>query len=103
MNEREYERKLKSKLREMFPGCVIMKNDVRHTQGLPDLLILHQNTWAMLEVKLDDDSPHQPNQDHYVDLFHNMSFAAFINPNNEEEVLRDLQSAFGLAGSSRIP
>lgn len=103
MNEHQYEAKLKGRIRGRFPGCVIMKNDTRQTQGLPDLLILFDNKWAMLEVKMDEDAPRQPNQEHYVAKFHNMSFAAFINPSNEEEVLNALQSAFGLEGSARLP
>ena len=102
MNEREYERKLKTKIRARFPGCHIMKNDASYTQGIPDILILFNNHWAMLEVKMDYGSEHQPNQDYYVEHFNNMSFCSFINPQNEEDVLCALQSAFGLEGSSRV-
>lgn len=101
MNETQYETKLKRKIRDRFPGCHILKNDSRRTQGLPDILILFNNTWAMLEIKMAENSVKQPNQDYYIETFHNMSFAAFINPDNEEEVLNALQSAFGLEGSSR--
>jgi hypothetical protein len=48
----------------------------------------------MLEVKASADAPEQPNQEYYVNSLDAMSFAAFIYPENEEEVLDDLQSAF---------
>lgn len=81
----------------MFPGCVIMKNDPRYVQGIPDILILFNNKWAMLEVKLDGSANIQPNQEYYVNLFNDMSFASFINPENEEDILYALQLTFGVA------
>jgi hypothetical protein len=44
----------------------------------------------------------QPNQEYYIDLLDDMSFASFINPENEEEVLGDLQHAFGVIRETRI-
>ena len=78
----------------MFPGCVILKNDAGYMQGIPDLLILFENKWAMLEVKASERSREQPNQDYFVDLLDSMSFAAFIYPENEDEVLYALQQTF---------
>jgi len=103
MRESKYQSDLKKKIRARFPGCHIMKNDSSETQGIPDLLILYKGHWAMLEVKMEEDSSRRPNQDHYVEHFDNMSFASFINPSNEEDVLYALQSAFGLEGSPRVP
>jgi len=92
--EKLYQRALVKKVERLFLGCFIVKNDPAENQGIPDLLILFGNRWAMLEVKLDDDSDLQPNQDYYINMFGKMSFASFINPDTEEVVLRDLQSAF---------
>lgn len=101
MNEAQYERELKRRIRDRFPGCEILKNDARRKQGLPDILILFNNTWAMLEVKMANGAM-EPNQDYYIEKFNGMSFAAIISPQNEEAVLDDLQQAFGLTGSSRV-
>lgn len=98
MRESVYQAKLIKILQEMFPGCFILKNDPALNQGIPDLLILFRNSWAMLETKQSRGSSRRPNQDHYVRVFDEMSFAAFICPENEEEVLNDLQFAFGLTG-----
>jgi hypothetical protein len=93
MRESKYQRRLILKLEAMFPGCVIMRNDPRYVQGIPDILILYNDCWAMLEAKIDHEAPIQPNQEYYVDLFNRMSFASFIYPEIEEDVLHDLQRA----------
>lgn len=102
MLEANYQRKLINKLEHLLPGCVILKNDPAVNQGYPDLLILFQNMWAMLECKVEEGAPVQPNQEYYVEKFGDMSFAAFIHPGNEEEVLHDLQSAFGIEWQARV-
>lgn len=85
------------KLYQVLPGCHIQKNDPRETQGILDLLILFRDRWAMLEVKASLTAPYRPNQEHYIEHFGNMSFAAMICPENEEDVLHDLQLALGVA------
>lgn len=96
MLEREYQKGLIKRLRSLFPGIVILKNDPNYIQGFPDLTLLFGNNWACLETKRQRDSVHQPNQDYYIRKLNNMSFAAFVQPENEEEVLNALQQAFGL-------
>lgn len=93
MREGAYQAKLIKKLRVLFPGCMILKNDSGYLQGVPDLIILYGDRWAMLEVKAYEDAPLQPNQDIYVEMLNEMSFAAFIYPSNEREILRALQQA----------
>lgn len=102
MRESQYQSQLIKKLYRMFPGCVIVKNDPRLIQGMPDILILFEDTWAMLEVKMDEYSRKQPNQDHYVGVFNKMSFASFINPETEEEVLYALQQSFRSIWEARL-
>lgn len=80
-------------LQALFPGCMTFKMD--QIQGLPDVLVLYRDKWASLECKRGTQSVHQPNQDYYVDLMNEMSFSRFIDKNNKEEVLRELQEAFG--------
>ena len=91
--ERDFQAKLIKELKVMFKGCIIVKNDPNYIQGIPDLLILYNDRWAALEVKKSATAHHQPNQEYYVDLMDQMSFAAFIYPENKEENLYELQQA----------
>ena len=95
MLERNYQGELIKKLKKMFPGCEIQVNDPMRTQGIPDLTIFYNDRWAMLEVKKSSKAPNRPNQAHHVDRFNGMSFAAFIYPENEEQVLNELQRSLG--------
>jgi hypothetical protein len=103
--ERDYQARLIKKIKLIFDGSFILKNDSRYLQGVPDLLVLWQDRWAMLEVKAKEPtraSDFEPNQEYYLDLLHGMSFAACIYPENEDEVLDALQQAFGLRGATRV-
>jgi hypothetical protein len=102
VNESEYQSRIITRVKDLLPGCVVIKNDSSYMPGIPDLLILHGDKWAMLEVKLHDLARHQPNQDYYVDLLDEMGFAAFIHPDIEEAILHDLQCSFGFVGKARL-
>lgn len=102
MTENEYQAKLVKKLKRRFPGCFILKNDSALLQGVLDLTILYGEDWASLEVKASADSSIRPNQEFYVRQLNEMSFAAFIYPENEAEVLDALQEAFESPGRSCI-
>ena len=93
--ERDFQAKLIRELKELFPGCIVMKNDSSYIQGIPDLLVLYRDNWASLECKKSVAAKKRPNQEYYVDLMDEMSFSRFICPENKEEVLHELQQAFG--------
>jgi hypothetical protein len=82
---------------------MVLKNDSSYQQGIPDLIVLYLNHWAMLEVKAYEGAPEQPNQDYFVGVADAMSFGAFIYPENEKEVLDALQHAFTTRRSSLLP
>ena len=92
--ESVFQSALINELQKIFPGCMVLKNDSSYYQGIPDLLVLYNDKWAMLECKRSSNARHQPNQDYYVEKFGKMSFASFISPENKEEVLDELQQAF---------
>ncbi len=94
MTEAAYQKHLIEKLKRQFPGCVILKNDSSYCQGMPDLTFLWGANWATLEVKISAISNRQPNQEYYVKQMNDMSFSAFIHPENEKEVFIALQEAF---------
>ena len=102
MRESLFQRNLIAKLFDMFPGCIVLKNDPTYLQGIPDIIILFKNKWAALETKRSWNSPRRPNQEYYVQQMNGMSYAAFVCPENEEDVLDDLQQTFRSARSSRV-
>lgn len=91
--ERDFQNKLINEIKDLLPGCVVMKNDSSYIQGIPDLLILYHDKWGALECKRSADSHQQPNQRYYIDRLNEMSFASFIYPDNKEEILDELQRA----------
>lgn len=104
--ESNFQRRLKKELRERYPGSYVMKNDPTDIQGIPDLTILYQDKWAMLEVKKDKatamsamkgGSGGQANQAYRVNELNNMSYAAFIYPENKKEVFHELDEKFGVS------
>lgn len=103
MRESSFQRDLILELRDLFPGCLVLKNDSSYIQGIPDLLVLYKDNWAALECKASITSRHRPNQDYYIDKMDRMSFASYISPETKGEVLGDLQSAFGITRKTRVP
>ena len=94
MLENKFQANLIRELKNEFPECIVMKNDSSYIQGVPDLLILHKDKWASLEVKRSSNASHQPNQDYYVDKMNEMGFSRFVCPENKDNVMTDLRLYF---------
>ena len=101
--ESDFQRSLLSKIRAALPGCYILKNDPTYLQGVPDITILYGDRWAVLEVKRSAKARKRPNQDYRVNEMNDMSFAAIVHPENEEEVLNGLYRALQAPRNSRLP
>ena len=102
MLENRFQGKLITEIKKRFPGAMVLKNDSNYKQGIPDLLILHNNNWAALEVKKSKTAPCRPNQEYYIDELEKMSFARIVYPENKEEVLDELQRSFQSRRPSRV-
>ena len=102
MTESQYQTELIKRLKDRFPGCEILRGDSFRQQGIPDWFIFWGPYWASLEIKASASSKRQPNQDHYIEKLDEMSFAAYIYPENEEEVLCALEQAFRPPRRTRI-
>ena len=100
--ESAYQTRIIKLIKRVFPGAVVLKLDTSYRQGIPDLLILYGRRWAALEVKRSEKADEQPNQRYYQQMLDDMSFCAFIYPENEEEVIRDLQYAFRSTKRTRV-
>jgi hypothetical protein len=93
--ESEYKRKLTERIEKRFPGCIVLKNDEQMRQGIPDMTILWQSWYAVLEVKRNKDARFRPNQEYYLKEISEMGGVAFaIYPENETEVLDAIQQSF---------
>lgn len=101
MLENKFQASLIKEIKNRFPGCIVMKNDSSYIQGIPDLLVLHNDKWAALECKKSMTASKRPNQEYFVNKMDDMSFARFICPENREEVLDDLQSTLQTRRASR--
>lgn len=93
MNENRFQSGLIKDIKKRFPGCIVLKTDPNHIQGIPDLLILYNKHWAALECKKKKTAKHRPNQDYYISKMNKMSYAAFVYPENKKEVLDAVQHA----------
>lgn len=102
MKESEFQSALIKELKNEFPGCIVIKQDPNYIQGIPDLLVLYKDKWAALECKKEKDSHHQPNQDYYISVMNDMSFAKFVFPENKEDILDELQRTFRVRRTSRV-
>lgn len=100
--EKDFQKNLVNEIKEILPGSIVLKNDANYIQGFPDLLILYKNKWAALECKRNSKANKQPNQNYYINELEKMSFASFIDPENKEEVLNELQQTFKSRRSTRI-
>lgn len=97
-----FEKQLIKKIRAMFPGAVILKNNANLIQGIPDRLILWGPRWAAFDAKDSHNSPKRPNQDYYIELLNDMSLARFVHPQNEEVFLNELQQTLRPSRRPRI-
>lgn len=96
--ESAFQKQLINEIKELLPGSIVLKNDPNYIQGIPDLIVVYEGSWAALECKKNAAAKHQPNQDYYIDKMNNMSFASFVYPENKQEVLDALQQSFGIEG-----
>lgn len=93
--ESSFQSNLIERLEYEFPGILVLKNDPNYIQGIPDLTLLYGKHWACLECKRSSTEKLRPNQSYYISLMNEMSYASFIYPENMEDVINELQQAFG--------
>lgn len=93
MLEKDFQAGLRKKIEQsVLPGSLTQKNDPNDIQGFPDLTVHYKGKIAILEVKKNKKAPYRPNQELYLERFAKDGvFTATIYPENEEEVLNELQ------------
>jgi len=100
--ESKFKSELIKEIEALYPGAIVLKTDANQIQGITDQIVLWGDRWAAFEAKRRENSSHRPNQDYYVDLFNQMSFASFVYPENKEAILNELQQAFRHRRSTRL-
>ena len=100
--ENKYQAGLIKRIKERYSGAIVLKNDSHYKQGIPDLTVLYKDKWAALECKQDDKASKRPNQPYYISKMDEMSFARFISPDNEEDVLNEMDAAFKVRRPARV-
>ena len=92
--ESRFQKEFIDEVKARYPGCIALKNDSSYIQGFPDWTILHEDKWAVLEMKKERGAKKQPNQEYYVNKLNDMSFSRFVYPENKDEVLNDMDALF---------
>lgn len=93
-DESNFQKSLKQKIKDRYDGSMVLKNDPSNFKGIPDLLILYKDKWAALECKASPRASERPGQGYYISKMNSMSYASFINPENEEQVFKELDDYF---------
>ena len=94
MLESKFQAQLIKDIKLRFPDSIVLKNDCNYIQGMPDLTVLYRNHWAFLECKQAGKASHRPNQDYYISRANEMSYGAFVSPENVGDVLNEMARAF---------
>jgi len=98
--EGKFKAKLIEKLEERYPDFIITKLEADLKNGIPDIVILgDKKRWATLEAKKNKEEVTKPRrnkkaQDYYVSKMGKMGYSSYVYPENEEEVLSELEDYF---------
>lgn len=102
--EGKYKTELTKRILRRFGDAVCEVIILDSRQGLPDRLIVFEGGfWAFLEAKVSATANIQPNQPYYIERFNRMCFAAFIYPENEEDILNALEEEYQTHRAARLP
>lgn len=94
MKESDIQKKIIDDIRHRLPEADVLKNDARYKPGYPDLSIHYKDKFALLETKRASNSSKRPNQDYYISKAkQNGAFASFINFDNKDAVLDEMERA----------
>lgn len=96
MLESDFQREflLRVRARLLSLGHVDVVRNETH-RSIPDIVLLGPNgRWAALEFKRSKVAKKQPNQEFHVQRLNEKGYAAFVYPENGEEILRELEEVF---------
>ena len=91
MRESEFQKKFIDKIKKAVPGCIALKNDAQYKQGIFDWSVINGPKVACLEIKVEQDAHHQPNQDYYIEQVNSKGgYGRFVYPENEKQILKEV-------------
>lgn len=88
---KEFLERLKARL---YPVQIDVISTKPHNRSIPDDFIIGPRFWAALEYKKSANAPHRPNQDYHIERLNEIGYAAFVYPENGEEIIDDLERLF---------
>lgn len=104
MKESVLQKKVIDEIKARLPGAIVIKNDADYIQGYPDLSVHYNGMFALLETKQHATSSKRPNQEFYISKTNDTGgFARFINQENKDVVLDELERTFKTCRVSRTP
>lgn len=92
--ENKFQADLRKEIEARLPGAIVNKNDANYRQGFPDLIVLYEDQYAILECKKSAHERYRPNQELYLKRLGQYVFSATVYPENKEEVLDELERSF---------
>lgn len=96
MLESKFKIAFKQRLIARLPHTYLsfIENTRPNKRSEPDLFILGRGVWAALEFKKSKNASKQPNQEYHISRLNEIGYASFVYPENQEEVLDDLEKLF---------
>lgn len=102
--ESEFQSNVVNEIKTRLPGAIVIKNDAGYLQGYPDLSVHYNGMVAILEAKRHEQSSKRPNQEYYISKANaDGGFGRFINQENKDVVLDELERTFKTSRVTRIP
>lgn len=89
--EQKLQTKLATALRALGAKVIKLDPTIGRQKGIPDLLVLKNGFWCMIECKAHKNSPKQPGQQEWIDWANTQSCGRFIYKENYDEVLSELK------------
>ena len=84
-----------SNLAYSFSWLIIEFANANRRNGIPDVIIFYKKKHARLETKRSKDASKRQLQEYYIEYFNKQGiYAAFLMPENKEEVFNELRRYF---------
>jgi hypothetical protein len=95
MSEATFRTKFLKDVKDLSPDIIIEFADPQRRNGIPDVIIFYKKKFARIETKRSKNASKRLHQQYYIDYFNSQGiYAAFLTPENKEEVFNALRRYF---------